>query len=215
MPIRTAPPAELRTPLTELRPAQDGRAARLKPLLDQRRSTARIAGFSGGSYRTLCVRSCDGYYFPLSFATRASGFARDEAACRANGDDFSLYVHHNPGEDSGAAVSLASGQRYRDLPRAFAYRKRFDPTCEPVGSAQQIARVDAAAQAVAALSEGGNEPASGFSPADTERVGADRRHRLDRPPQGRGTGCQPAAGARRARTSARPMSGSRPASSGP
>ena len=35
------------------------------------------------SYRTMCVRSCDGYYFPISFATISSRFRDDESKCRS------------------------------------------------------------------------------------------------------------------------------------
>jgi Protein of unknown function (DUF2865). len=94
---------------------------------------AYTASFASGAYRTLCVRACDGYYFPLSFATGPRGFGRDEAICRQNGADFSLYVHRNPGQDSIEAVSLREGTPYRSLPTALAYRKRFDPACTPIG----------------------------------------------------------------------------------
>ena len=30
----------------------------------------------GGSFRTLCVRTCDGYYYPISFATSPAAFQR-------------------------------------------------------------------------------------------------------------------------------------------
>ena len=83
-----------------------------------------------GMYRTLCVRTCDGYYFPISFATTPERFGDDEQACQAMcpGAPVSLYVHRNPGEDSEAMVSLA-GRPYTDLPTAFLYRQRIDPTC--------------------------------------------------------------------------------------
>src|SRR5271168_726058 len=35
-----------------------------------------------GGYRTLCVRTCDGYYFPISNATSSTRFAEDEQACQ-------------------------------------------------------------------------------------------------------------------------------------
>lgn len=34
------------------------------------------------TYRTLCVRTCDGYYFPISFATTPNRFQDDERACQ-------------------------------------------------------------------------------------------------------------------------------------
>src|SRR5580698_11017337 len=39
------------------------------------------AGPQSGTYRTLCVRSCDGAYFPISFATVPARFADDERTC--------------------------------------------------------------------------------------------------------------------------------------
>jgi hypothetical protein len=37
-----------------------------------------------GSYRTICVRMCDGYYFPISTSTSRRGFASDEARSQAS-----------------------------------------------------------------------------------------------------------------------------------
>lgn len=84
----------------------------------------------GGTYRTLCVRTCDGYFFPISFAASAGAFSRDEGACRARcpGSDVALYVHRNPGEDETRMMSLA-GEPYTALPTAFRYRKEYDPAC--------------------------------------------------------------------------------------
>jgi len=35
-----------------------------------------------GTYRTLCVRTCDGFYFPISYSTTPSRFAEDAQACQ-------------------------------------------------------------------------------------------------------------------------------------
>src|SRR5262249_53872712 len=40
-------------------------------------------GAASGSFRTVCVRTCDGGYFPISFATSPARFADDERACKA------------------------------------------------------------------------------------------------------------------------------------
>jgi Protein of unknown function (DUF2865) len=37
----------------------------------------------GDTYRTLCVRTCDGYYFPISYSTQPSRFPDDERTCQA------------------------------------------------------------------------------------------------------------------------------------
>jgi len=84
----------------------------------------------GGTYRTLCVRTCDGYYFPISFSTVPGKFAEDEALCRrlCPATEVALYSHRNPGEDVAHAVSM-SGRTYTDLPTAFSYRKTYNASC--------------------------------------------------------------------------------------
>lgn len=88
-------------------------------------------GFGRGSYRTLCVRTCDGYYFPISFSTRRSNFANDEQACRqmCPGADVALYAHRNPGQNSPDARSTTDETPYSELSTAFAYRTSFNPSC--------------------------------------------------------------------------------------
>lgn len=83
-----------------------------------------------GTYRTLCVRACDGYYFPISFATTRDRFVDDQQSCQAicPGAKVDLYVHANPGQQSEDMVSL-SGARYTDLPSAFRYRTSYDASC--------------------------------------------------------------------------------------
>jgi hypothetical protein len=87
-------------------------------------------GPMGSTYRTICVRSCDGYYYPISFATTPDHFREDEQACQRTcpAAQVSLYTYHNPGEEVSQAVSL-NGQFYSELPNAFAYRKAINPAC--------------------------------------------------------------------------------------
>nr|WP_249225638.1 DUF2865 domain-containing protein [Tardiphaga alba] len=83
-----------------------------------------------GTFRTVCVRTCDGFYFPISFTTIPARFADDERACKAQcpASDANLYTYRNPGEDMNAAVSI-SGQPYSSSPNAFKYRTEFNPSC--------------------------------------------------------------------------------------
>jgi Protein of unknown function (DUF2865) len=84
----------------------------------------------GDTYRTLCVRTCDGYYFPISYSTQPARFPEDEKTCQAMcpNAEVTLYTHRNPGEDVNQAISTA-GRNYTELPTAFAYRKTFNPSC--------------------------------------------------------------------------------------
>jgi Protein of unknown function (DUF2865) len=83
-----------------------------------------------GGYRTLCVRTCDGYYFPISFATSSARFGEDEQTCQrlCPATEAVLYTHRNPGEDVAQAVS-SSGGVYKDLANAFRYRREFIASC--------------------------------------------------------------------------------------
>ncbi len=97
-------------------------------------------GPQSGTYRTVCVRSCDGGYFPISFATTPGKFADDEKTCKAlcPATDASLYAYRNPGEDMNQAVSI-SGQPYTSSPNAFHFRQEFNPTCSCKAAGQSWA----------------------------------------------------------------------------
>ena len=87
-------------------------------------------GPPSGTYRTVCVRTCDGGYFPVSFATVPARFPDDEKTCKAlcPATEAALYAYRNPGEDINQAVSV-NGQPYTALPNAFHYRTEFNPSC--------------------------------------------------------------------------------------
>jgi Protein of unknown function (DUF2865) len=87
-------------------------------------------GPPSGTYRTVCVRSCDGAFFPISFATVPARFPDDDRTCKAQcpATEASLYSYRNPGEDMNQAVSI-SGQLYTSLPNAFRFRQEFNPSC--------------------------------------------------------------------------------------
>lgn len=87
-------------------------------------------GPMGGTFRTVCVRTCDGFYFPISYSTSPDRFREDEQTCQrmCPAAEVSLYTYHNPGEEMTQAVSL-SGRLYTELPTAFQYRKAMSPAC--------------------------------------------------------------------------------------
>ncbi|MCY0095446.1 DUF2865 domain-containing protein [Hoeflea ulvae] len=78
----------------------------------------------GGNYRTLCVRSCDGFFFPVSSAASPSDFSRDERTCQmmCPGTSAELYFHSATGEESEDMISARTREPYSEMPNAFAYR---------------------------------------------------------------------------------------------
>lgn len=87
-------------------------------------------GAPAGTYRTVCVRSCDGSYFPISFSTVPARFAADAQACQrlCPGAEVSLYTYRNPGETMQQAVAI-NGAPYTALPNAFRFRKELVAGC--------------------------------------------------------------------------------------
>ena len=83
-----------------------------------------------GTFRTVCVRTCDGGYFPVSFATYQQRFQDDERTCKAlcPATEATLFTYRNPGEDINQAVSI-NGQSYSSLPNAFKFRTEFNASC--------------------------------------------------------------------------------------
>jgi hypothetical protein len=85
-----------------------------------------------GRYRTLCVRLCDGYIYPMSSATTPSSFAAQEKQCQSSCASPSKLFYANTGEDVDQMVAL-TGEGYAGLPNAFRYRSDSveDCTCKP------------------------------------------------------------------------------------
>lgn len=85
----------------------------------------------GGSYRTICVRLCDGYYYPISYSANPAKFPDDARVCQSScpAAEVALYSHRNPGEDVNQAISTSTQQPYTALPNAFKYRQAFDNSC--------------------------------------------------------------------------------------
>jgi Protein of unknown function (DUF2865) len=145
-----------------------------------------------GTYRTLCVRTCDGYYFPISYSTVPSKFVDDEQLCQrlCPASEAVLYSHRNPGEDVTRAVSTSTGRLYTELPTAFSYRKAYNEACSCRAPGQSWA--DALKQMDDQTVERGDivvrteEQAKALSQPRVDAQG--RPIRLDAVPNGRTTG---------------------------
>ncbi|MBR0848460.1 DUF2865 domain-containing protein [Bradyrhizobium diazoefficiens] len=114
-------------------------------------------GPQSGTYRTVCVRTCDGAYFPISFATTPARFPDDEKTCKAlcPAAEAVLYAHRNPGEDMNSAVSIG-GQPYTALPTAFKFRSEFNPSCSCKAAGQSWADALKSADDKAAVEQQGD-----------------------------------------------------------
>ncbi len=82
-----------------------------------------------GTYRTVCVRLCDGYFFPISFATTPGRFAADEDTCHSRcRTPARLFVYPNPGGEPEQMVDV-KGEPYTALKTAFLFRTTYNESC--------------------------------------------------------------------------------------
>jgi hypothetical protein len=101
---------------------------------------ARLGASTANGFRTICVRACDGYFFPISQFGSNGRITSDAELCHAScpGSDVSLYVQPSD-KEVDSAVSADSGQLYSALPKAFHHRTAVDPTCACRGPGQSWA----------------------------------------------------------------------------
>jgi Protein of unknown function (DUF2865) len=87
-----------------------------------------VSNIAIGGRVAYCVRTCDGFYFPIS-TTNGSDRA-DEAACNrlCPATETKLYVGQ-VGADIDGARARENGRKYTSLSNAFSYRKSVDKSC--------------------------------------------------------------------------------------
>jgi hypothetical protein len=84
---------------------------------------------AGGS-RSMCVRLCDGYYWPANSGTSTTTIAKDQDTCEQSCQvETKLFIRPSLGADAGDMRDL-SGKPYRKLKTAFLYRKVYVPECQ-------------------------------------------------------------------------------------
>ncbi len=132
-----------------------------------------------GPFRTLCVRMCDGYYFPISHSTSSANLSHDAERCTAScGGDARLFYHANPGGDVETMLDL-TGRIYGSYPTAFKYRRTLVAGCQcrPQPWAEsELARHRAYAMA-GKVADGKSEPAA----TDSQGAGDDAAAAASRP----------------------------------
>lgn len=81
-------------------------------------------------FRTICVRSCDGYFFPINQFGTNDRIATDIELCKAScpGAVVNLYLQPNDREVDGA-IEAQTGLAYTALPTAYHYRTSLDSSC--------------------------------------------------------------------------------------
>ncbi|MBZ9668862.1 DUF2865 domain-containing protein [Mesorhizobium sp. ES1-3] len=89
---------------------------------------------NGGEFHTSCVRTCDGYFFPMSNAASAGDFERDQKNCESAcpGTEMQVFYSRGMDDDSASMTSSVTGRPYGELPTAYLYKQANmsrPPTC--------------------------------------------------------------------------------------
>lgn len=95
----------------------------------QDRQSRRVEAGRNGHFKTMCVRLCDGYYFPISHGVSRSRFNADAEACqsRCSADARLFFLPANATDISAARDRM--GRTYENLKSAFLYRKSAPSQC--------------------------------------------------------------------------------------
>jgi hypothetical protein len=82
------------------------------------------------SYRTLCVRLCDGFFAPVSASTTRSKFTVDAKRCEQSCPGRSRLFIQRTGSEPDSMVDL-EGRPYTKLENAFRHQREYvnDCTC--------------------------------------------------------------------------------------
>lgn len=81
--------------------------------------------------RSVCVRLCDGYFFPIGPITEKADIAGHEALCSGlcPGAPARLYIEPSGSDKIEDAISTKDGQPYSALPVAFRHAGTADNAC--------------------------------------------------------------------------------------
>ncbi len=101
---------------------------------------------SAGSY-AVCVRTCDGSFFPVSYSGAGSRSDSLEEVCRSLCPSAEVQLYSFPfGGTINQAVS-STGEPYVNLPNALKFEQTFDSTCSCRRKGESWAQALAAAEA--------------------------------------------------------------------
>ncbi len=126
--------ARLAAPLQQQQPQMD---ARFEPLdhgpADRTTESGQPADRSGvvahaGSY-AVCVRTCDGSFFPVSYSGAGSRADSLEEVCRALCPNADVALYSFPFGGTIDEAESASGEPYANLSNAGKFEQSYDPGC--------------------------------------------------------------------------------------
>ncbi len=135
-PTRPLPVQQTRTIKAQIKPNKSAsllnynntKVKKIKPAKGFRARSSK-SGSGRGAGRAMCVRLCDGFYWPVNRIGLDHKKTKNKAICQ-NSCSATTHVYYAGGTgDAGQSMRDYRGNRYRDLKNAFVYRKKLSRTC--------------------------------------------------------------------------------------
>lgn len=122
-----------------------------------------------GEFSTMCVRTCDGYFFPISPNSSSGDFERDQKNCETTCPGTQVQLYYRPAGDEATEtmMSVAGGEAYSSLPTAYLYRDVTKPRPAACGCAATAENPNFSVIGGASPAEAA--PAEPVTPAPTAR----------------------------------------------
>ncbi|MEL6746662.1 MAG: DUF2865 domain-containing protein, partial [Pseudomonadota bacterium] len=136
----------------------------------------------------MCVRTCDGYYWPLGTNVPSWRFARARRACDSRCTSPTELFVLRGGNLELEQMRDVNGRAYSKMPNAFAYRKERKASCyckpDPWSEAAwrrhvELARIETAALQKARASQEARERATAKRKAKAREAAARREARIE------------------------------------
>lgn len=149
-------------------------------------------GPSGGSL-AVCVRTCDGGFFPVSYSANRARYQELGELCQAQCPNVETKLYTmSMGREIETAVG-ADGQPYSALPNASKFRTKYDPTCtckkadqswvEALGNAERMLGRDSRRDQIVTPERAAElsrpQPAKAPAPAKKDPRAAAREQRIE------------------------------------
>jgi Protein of unknown function (DUF2865) len=114
----------------EAEPQTDARLDDQEPRNEQSGQSGENGGVHAhaGSY-AVCVKTCDGSFFPVSYSGAGSRADSLEDVCRALCPNADVALYSFPFGGTIEEAESPSGEAYVDLPNASKFEKTYDPSC--------------------------------------------------------------------------------------
>jgi hypothetical protein len=140
-----APVARVVVPAAAAQPVRAVAAPAVQRPVRVASNAASPAASQASTGRSVCVRLCDGYFFPLGTLASNRDRPLHQASCETAcpNAEMALFTLARGSSDIGGARG-PDGRPYRGLPQAFAHQSRRTPGCSCQGPDNIASRIDPA-----------------------------------------------------------------------